>query len=472
LPKPLLRWNEFGGTIGGPIKRDKLFFFADYQGSRFDQPATSNPFTVLTTAERVGDFSQLLSQGTQLYYPLTKTPIPGNNLAAAGLVSPQAAAIMKSSLYPTPINGNLVNNAVNTVHQYTNQDQGDIKVDWAASDRDHIFGRYSQAHIINPQTNSIALLYNTESTYPTYNGVLNYSKTFSPSFVNEARFGVNYLPIVTGALSGTGISAQSVGIPGVPTNTLPGFIFRGGNLASNPSQTGFGNAEIFQEFADTVIQAEDTAIITRGSHTIHTGFQAFRERINTFYSGNAGVAGQFDFSGQYTGIAEADFMAGLPSEVQGGIAGGTWGQRATIYAAFVQDDWRVAHNFTINFGVRWELHTPWIEVHNRQANFDEVTGQLQLAGQNGFSRALYKQYNGLTNFQPRVGLAYSPTPYRQNGHPRCIHHLKFLGRHGNEPAANLEPAVRNRTRHQLPSDCAAVDAGTRLYRFRRCRWRH
>lgn len=408
LPRPLLRWNEFGASLGGRIIRDKLFFFADYQGSRFDQPATSSVFTVLTPAERKGDFSQVLAQqGTQLTYPFTKTPIPNNNLAAAGLVSPQAAAIMASSLYPQPVNGNLVDNSVNTTHSYTNQDQGDIRVDWNASDRDHLFGRYSQAHIENPTTNSIPLLYNSNNVYPTYNGVLDYTRSFSPSLVNELRVGVNYIPVVTGALSGTAFSAASVGIPDVPTTILPGFVFNSGNLAS--VGTGFGNPEVYQEFADTVIQAEDTAIITKGTHTMRAGFQAFRDRIDTFYSGNAGIAGQFGFNGQYTGLAEADFMAGLPYNVQGGIAGGTWGQRSTVYGAFFQDDWRVTPHLTLNLGLRWELHTPWVEVHNRQANFDEITGALQLAGQNDNSDALYNQYNGITNFQPRIGIAYSPT---------------------------------------------------------------
>jgi Carboxypeptidase regulatory-like domain/TonB dependent receptor len=407
LPRPLLRWNEFGASLGGRVIRDKLFFFADYQGSRFDQPATSSVFTVLTTAERAGDFSQLLTQqGIQLVNPTTGAKIPNNNLAAAGLISPQASAIANSSLYPQPVNGSLINNSFNTTHSYTNQDQGDARLDWAPSDKDRIFGRYSQGHITNPTTNSNALLYNSENVYPTYNGVLNYTRSFSPTFVNEARFGVNYIPVVTGALSGTAFSAASVGIPGVPTDILPGFIFSGGNFGG---ENAFGNPEVFQEFADTVIQAEDTAVITRGSHVMRIGFQAFRDRINTFYSGNAGVAGQFQFNGQYTGSSEADFMAGLPSNVQGGISGGTWGQRATVYGAFFQDDWRLTPHLTLNLGLRWELHTPWEEVKNRQANFDEITGQLQIAGQNGNSRALYNQYNGITNFQPRVGIAYSPT---------------------------------------------------------------
>lgn len=406
LRRPLLRWNEFGGTFGGPVIKNKLFVFGDYQGSRFDQPSTSSAFTVLTPAERTGNFSQLLASGTQLNFPGTKNPIPGN-IVPASLLSSQALAIMSSSLYPQPVNGNLTNNAVNTTHRSTNQDQGDIRVDYAPTDNDHIYGRYSQAHILQPTTNSIALLYNTANSIPSYNGVLDYTKTLSPSFVNDFRGGVNYTPITTGTLTGTAISAQSVGIPGVPTSVLPGFEFTAGNLSGN----GFGNPEVLEEFADTVIQLEDTALYTHGNHTMHMGFQYFRNRVDTFYSGNAGVAGQFDFSGQYTGAAEADFMTGLPTEVQGGIAGGTWGQRDSVGALFFQDDWRITPTLTVNYGLRYEINTPWQEVHNRQANFGLLNGKEYLAGSNcpyQNCEALYNQYNGITNFQPRLGIAWTP----------------------------------------------------------------
>jgi Carboxypeptidase regulatory-like domain/TonB dependent receptor len=425
-PRPLLRWNEFGGAAGGPIKKDKLFFFADYQGSRYDQPATSNNFTVFTAAERAGDFGQVCTAGfnaagicgdlsQQLYNPFSstnpnaRTPYPFNRITSP--LSSIATSILSSPLYPGAVNGNLVNNQFNTTHTSTNGDQGDIKVDWAASDKDHLFGRYSQQHVINPGTNSQALLFNSLNNYPLYNGVVDYTRTFSPTFVNDMRGGVNYYPATTGNV--TPGSNNAFGIPGAPSNFLPGMTFSGGNVS------GFGNVDIEQAFASTVIQAEDTAIITKGSHTLHAGFQYFRDRINVFYSGNEGLAGTFGFNGQYTGnlaagskgLPEADFLLGLPQSVGVGAGGGTWGQRSTVYAAFVQDDWKVRSNLTVNLGLRWELHTPWDEVHNRQTNFIESTGQVVLSGQTNLfndNNALYNQYNGITNFQPRIGLAWTP----------------------------------------------------------------
>jgi hypothetical protein len=414
IPRPLLRWNEFGAAAGGRIIKDKLFFFADYQGSRYDQPATGGGFTVLTAAERVGNFSAIPQQ---LYNPFsstttTRTPFPGNQIPVS-LFSPVVAAILSSPLYPAPLNGNLINNQVNYSHTYTNSDQGDLKIDWAPGDKDHIFGRYSQQKVVNPNTNSQPLLYNSYNNFPLYNGVFDYTRTISPTFVNDFRAGVNYYPVATG--NDTPSSANTFGIAGAPTNFLPGLNFNGGNIS------GFGNSDVVQDFSSTVGQISDTVIINKGSHTIKAGFEFLRQRIDVFYAGNEGLAGQFTFNGQYTGntangkttngVPEADFLLGLPQQLGVGAGGGTWGQRSSVPAAFVQDDWKVTSQLTLNLGLRWEVHTPWNEVYNRQTNFQEYTGQVLISGKTSLfndSNALYNQYNGITNFQPRVGLAYSP----------------------------------------------------------------
>ncbi len=97
-----------------------------------------------------------------------------------------------------------------------------------------------------------------------------------------------------------------------------------------------------QLFASTVIQADDTVVITKGAHTFHIGFQFFRERINVYYAGNNGNQGQIGFTGQYSGTGETDFLLGLPASYGGGSAqNGTWGQRSSIFAGFVQDDYHV-----------------------------------------------------------------------------------------------------------------------------------
>ena len=424
-PRAAIRWNNFGGTLGGPIKKDKLFFFIDYQGSRDDTPTSIQTTTLFTAAERQGNFSQLLtlSSPIQLYNPFSVTsagnraPFAGN-IIPASLFSPAAQKILTSQYYPAPINSGLVNNYQYAQNTFINGDQGDVKIDYNISDKDRFYVRFSESRYDNPSINTLPLIYNSFSTTPTHTGVMDWTRTISPSLVNEVRFGVNYVYNSNGAAGGAVSGfAQTVGIPGVPSAFLPAMNFQGGNAAT------IGNSDIYQLFADTVIHYEDTIIWTKGSHTMHIGFQGYRYRIDTFYSGNNGEAGTFNFNGQYTtastttksgngsGIAEADFLLGLPAEIQGGVNGGTWGQRSNSIAAFFQDDWRVTSNLTFNLGLRWELHTPWDEVKNRQANFDLVTGQEYLSGQScpyNNCNALYNQYNGITNFQPRLGVAWTP----------------------------------------------------------------
>jgi len=422
-----LRWNEFGGTLGGPIKHDKLFFFVDYQGQRFDTPTSIGAISVFTQAERNGDFSALLQGANpiQLYNPFSvsgsqRQPFSGN-VIPPNLLDPVAQKIVgDTSAYPLPTGPGLVNNYLYATHTDINGDQGDARVDYNPTDKDRIFGRYSQSMITNPSTNNEPIFYNSFNNYPVHTGVVDWVRTVSPTIVNDARAGVNYVFINNGA-AGNGLTDlnSTVGLPGIPSSILPAMSFSGG-IAN-----GIGNADIYQLFADTVIQLEDTMTITRGSHVFHLGFQAWRDRIDTFYSGNNGEAGTFTFDGRYTtpspgetagtknaqgmatGEAEADFMMGLASQIGGGVNGGTWGQRSWVFGAFFQDDWHVSPNLTLNLGLRWELHTPWCEVDNRQVNFGLISGVVEYPNQSGENCALYNQYNGITNFQPRIGIAWN-----------------------------------------------------------------
>jgi Carboxypeptidase regulatory-like domain len=437
-PKERMRWNMFGGTIGGPIKKDKLFFFGDYQGQRFANPASTGTITVFTEAERRGDFSQLLTEsGIQLYDPDPNHYVPDpahpaqmvrapflNNQIPVYRISPVARNLFSSPLYPLPTNGQLQNNQFNTSRSSIDRDQFDIKLDANLTGKDHVFGRFSWSRQDVPFRNSFPLLFDNLQNAPTRNGVVNWTRAMNPRFVNEVRVGVNYVQIFNGdSKEGVGNFAEELGIqngndrgPG-----LMGLIFRGG-LAS---WIGSDSTPRRVLFADTVIQLEDGLTITRGRHIMHAGFQYWRQRINTFLAGDLGVTGDIFFDGRWTagpnkraipgggsGVPEADFFLGLPELLGRGGNGGTWGQRSHVLGAYLQDDWRATDSLTWNLGFRYHTFTPWVEVRDRQANFAPFSGELQLPRQSSLynnSRALYNSYNlGLGNFQPRFGFAYTP----------------------------------------------------------------
>jgi len=169
-------------------------------------------------------------------------------------------------------------------------------------------------------------------------------------------------------------------------------------------------------FANTTYHFADNLTIIHGRHMMKTGGQLLRQDLNTFYAGNGGRSGYINFGGRFTAasainpagslIGEADFMLGLPTDIGRGLSTGTWGHRGSILGFYFQDDWRATNNLTLNLGLRWEYHSPWVEVKDRQSNFDEFTGQLELAGQSGNSRALYNSFK--KDFQPRIGFAYTP----------------------------------------------------------------
>ena len=451
LPTPKLRWNMFGGTFGGPIIKNKLFFFADYQGGRLDYPASSSFITVLTPAEIGGNFSAL---STQLYNPCaagtggtsgvtcsilppaSRTPFAGNVIPAANL-DPAFAALVTSSLYPASVLtlANGFGQAVNTTANQYNSDQGDIKVDYNISAKDHLFARYSKGNQYDPATNSVALLGDTVNEAYLQNGALNWSHTFSSNLLNEVRFGKNYVKLPHGITTfdpSVGALGNKIGIAdGNPNGItgLPEFGFDGGSVTNinAGTLTNLGAAGVVEKFSSTVTQFDDVLIYTFGRHVIKTGFQTNRYNINVFYTGNGGELGVELFGlgagGNYSGNGtggdpSADFALGIPEDVGRGTSSGGWHQRDWLFAGFAQDDWRITDRLTLNLGLRYEARTPWVELNNRQAAVNIQTGALEfpgntavptgVVGSNGFSRGLYNSDYGLPDFQPRIGFAWSP----------------------------------------------------------------
>jgi hypothetical protein len=416
IPRPALQYDDFGATLGGPLVKNKLFFFGDFQGSRFDQPSTTTQLQTIPLAQRGGDFSALCTAGfngsgicanpaQQIYdpassaNPATRTAFAFNHIPT-GRFSHAANAIITSPFYPS---SQLANNIQQfSAHSY----QGDLKIDFVPSDKDRLVGRWSQQAVNSPTTNSIQLLGNADRDFPIKNFVLNETHTFSATVVNEARAGFAYFPVTEGFANPTGQNLPNTfGISGVAVNFLPALVFSGPG-----TQPGtIGNNDLVQSFHDTTLQFEDNVIVTHGKHELHFGFQAFHYMMNDLYPGNAGLAGQFTFNGQFTGntgttggSAAADFLLGLPEDVQqGNGGGGNKYLRNSLYGGFAQDNWRATNHLTFNLGLRYELTTARHTKNDQDVNFSTVSGGPQIG-------VGYKTYNGIDNVQPRVGFAWQP----------------------------------------------------------------
>jgi hypothetical protein len=417
-PRNPLQWNEFGGTVGGPILKNKLFFFVDEQSSRFNTPANTISYSPIPAAYRTGDFSSLCTSGfvggvcttaaQQLYDPSTgggvtaaRSPFPNNQVP---IRSASAGKILALPGFPAASVTSYIQ------HSYTNSYQGDAKIDWQASQNDHVMGRYSQMYTINNQTNSIELLPSLTREYPLKNFVVDYVRTLTPSLVNDARAGAQIFPANDQKYTnptGQNLPAEA-GIPGVQDTILPALNWTAGN--GGPLLYSIGNGDSVEIFHDTTYQLEDSLTWTHGKHVFHGGFEWYHYIMNDVYPGNAGVAGTFTFTGQFTGNSTtgttggepvADFLLGLPEDVQEGTPY-RFHLRNSLFGAFLQDTFRATPSLTLNLGLRYELTTPRGDSTSaNNVNFDKVSGTPEI-GTN------YNTYTGIDNLQPRIGFAWQP----------------------------------------------------------------
>jgi hypothetical protein len=423
-PKPPFRQNQFGGTLGGPVKRNKTFFFVDYQGTRIGTSQTDIS-TVPTPAEIGGNFSAILN-GTvsgQIFDPNSTTMVNGNvvrtpfagNIIPASRLDPIASAV--AQLYPAPnVPGALANNYVVNSPGNEQIDQGDGRFDHNLTDRQQIFARFSWSQINRFQAPPLPGLadgggYSTGNYIEDTRGAaIGYTFSISPTMVNELRIGFNRSHYVDNTPAyGQKYPPGDLAVPGVPDNaTVNGVTLFQPNAYHTLGEPGYTpTTSTSQEF-----QYGDTLSIVHGKNSLKMGPQLRWSQFNLFQIGQP--RGAFSFSGEFTadspssgdgsGNGLADMLLGLPTTST--ISTLTYfGNRQQTYGGFIQDDYQVSSKLTLNLGVRYDYTTPITEAHNRQSNFDFATGQLVVAGQNGASAGLVT--TDKDDFAPRVGLAWN-----------------------------------------------------------------
>lgn len=424
IPKQKYTQNIFGGTIGGPIIRNKLFFFFDYEGIRRHTGGTAQA-SLLTPAMLNGDFSALLGQGIQLYDTQNGfAPYANNQVTVTNPVAQYLA--QHPNLYPapnaTPTDGLIQNNFQGPQHSYVHNNQEDVKIDWTVNQSNSVSGFYSQGKGVDFTSALIPVFFPALNNYPTKIAGLNFVHTFSSTMINNARFGFtrvrwnNGVPSDPSGLFGTN-GDQVVGIP-FANQTYVGF--SGQSISNNASYIGT-NANP-QVFTDNTFNYYDNLLWLHGKHQFNIGVQATRYQQNYLNAGNVGFNGQFTYSGIFSsnpsatngpGYGPADFVLDRSSNVQLASPLGNVGNRQWRIAGYFQDDYKVTPRLTLNLGLRYEYDQPWYEQNNKTANVlpdntVEYAGSVPAGAAPGSivcpTRACYNaNYN---QFMPRFGFAY------------------------------------------------------------------
>jgi hypothetical protein len=407
-----LKRNQFGGTIGGPIRKDRLFFFAGYQGTivRSDPPNTIN--TVPTQDMLNGNFTTFASAQCQGKNVTLPAPF-ANNQISPSLFNQQALNFLKH----VPVSSNPCGTLQYGIVSDNREHQVLGRIDDQISEKHSLFGRYFIANYNNPvvyQSSNVLTANKTGVADQSQSVVLGDNYTLSPTFISAFHATLNRtraLRVVPDYFSPTDLGINIVsdlpGFMGISVGSGSGGFSLGGG-ATNP---GYFNSTDFQF-------AEDVNLI-RGRHQIAFGVNYIHAIMNTL--NNRPTNGQFTFSGQATGLAMADFMLGI---VSGGFVQGNPvydNDRANFIGMYVQDSWKLTRRLTINYGVRWE---PSLPEHNWNGFVEHFSPALFSAG--ATSKVYINAPAGLTfpgdpgypgesntfakwaDFAPRVGIVWDP----------------------------------------------------------------
>ena len=426
--QPELRYNIYGTTIGGPIRHNKTFFYFSYEGRNLGVGASST-LTVPSLLQRAGDFSQTKSAAgavIAIYEPnstqlasgkYTRTQFPGNVIPQSEL---DPVAIKMLNYYPLPnhtaTNAAGANNFVTNTITWTNSSFYMGKIDHVFSEKDRLTGRY----LFNQDYPSISGPYGPgDAGDPT--GYTNARQQYvyadeihilNAATVNDLRFTYGYrlVPALTNGVGSNAVPA--IGLPGVSDNAFPHLAPAGfsplGSTSQERDQFPIQNLQFVDNFSKIV-----------GRHAMKFGFEA--RKSSNYEADKFTASGDFTFSTQSTnngsagagGNGLASMLVGYPTAFAEAQTQPT-NRYSWYYAAFAQDDFTVSRGLTLNFGVRWEMDTPMIDVNNRMNGFSlsqlnpvsNTPGVVNFMGLNGVSSVPWKY--DWNNFGPRFGFAWKP----------------------------------------------------------------
>jgi hypothetical protein len=422
---PALRWNEYGGTIGGPIRHDKTFFFFSYQRNPTNVPSPSF-YTYATPAMRQGNFS--VDPGLPAVFDpasltfvngqATKTPFL-NNIMPQSRIDKVATAVQNYFPLPNIPGAGIYNNYYFNTENPTTTTYYNGKVDYNLSKGNRVTGSVMVVPQDSYSNSPVCPMNCTGDHIQETQGQFTDVWTFGPTVLNEFRFGmVREGGKWTSGDIGDGYP-QKIGLQGAAANAFPNISIDG----TVPMSIGAG---LFAVLGFATYTPSDTLTWVKGKHILKFGGEYNRWQDNQAWANID--AGDYDFSGIFTtdpnpldlsptGLGYADFLLGLPDSWGVSMSPET-GLRAWNAQAFAQDDYKITPHLTLNVGVRYQIQSGWSEIHNRFANFDPnltnpATGGLGAicyAGESfgGHDCPTAQEETVPDVFAPRIGFAWSP----------------------------------------------------------------
>lgn len=398
-PKPKLKQNQFGATLGGPLVKSKLFAFGYYEGYR-NTSGTTRTLTVLTDAERHGDFS---ADGTILD-PLTGQPFPGNVIPSNRL-DPIAQQLL-NDFVPLPNAGNRYTASPDLTD---NRDQFGIRLDYRPNSKNSFLVRYLWGH--TDRTTPPIVEPSPQVSKATLQDVLaSHTYTFSNNAFNVIRVSYNKISANPAVTSGIQNSSYGLNVPnlnplavGLPSIGISGFVTLG-----DPQQP-------FVQRGNDVWQVNDDFTWLSGRHSFKFGVDVRREHMLIAFINRPN--GDYVFNGIFTGNAAADFLLGLPSQFRQASPGADAVNdgHGWLYGAYAQDEFRLSDRLTVNLGVRYELPIPFVDSDDalnafhpgqQSQRFPDAPAGLVYPGDPGVPRGTYK--TDKNNVAPRLALVWDP----------------------------------------------------------------